>query len=91
MSEDQLLLAISSQVVSSGHVKRTFQLLGIMQQQMINILIDPGSTNSFISQSLVDKLHHLVSVSVRVVDGSSMHCLAVVSQAVWSIQHCEFT
>jgi predicted ATP-grasp superfamily ATP-dependent carboligase len=66
-------------------------LLGIMQQQMINILIDPGSTNSFISQSLVDKLHHLVSVSVRVIDGSSMHCLTVVSQAVWSIQHYEFT
>jgi hypothetical protein len=93
--EEQLFLAISSQAVSGGTAKRSLQMMGVMQQQMINILIDSGNTHSFISQNLVDKLSNLTllpaAVSVTVADGSAMQCVSMVSQAVWTIQHREFS
>jgi hypothetical protein len=43
----------------------------------------------------VDKLSNLTllpaAVSVTVADGSAMQCVSMVSQAVWTIQHREFS
>lgn len=58
-SDEQLFLAISNEAVSGGEAKRSMQLMGLMQNVDVHILIDSGSTNSFISQKTVDKLANL--------------------------------
>lgn len=92
--EDHLFLAISAEAVSGAEGKRSMQLLGEMNGCKVHILIDSGSTNSFISQQVVDHMPALslcsANVQVKVANGGLMACVSAVSQATWTIQGCVF-
>jgi transposase InsO family protein len=93
--EDTLFLAISNAAVSGGSARRTIQFHGLMQHEHLLVLVDSGSTHSFLSAACVSRLPSSVSLvpvqmTVRVANGEGMHCTAAVSQAVWTMQGCEF-
>lgn len=93
--EESTCLALSSEALKGGMVKRALQLYGVMQHNNITILVDSGSTNSFISEQLVTKLDNTilvpVHIPVKVADGTIIQCSSLLSQATWSVQQCSFT
>lgn len=68
--EDYLCLAISKAAVSGAPAPRTVQFLESIQGLPLTILIDSGSTSSFISETLAKQLSsqtfhsHSTNVSV---------------------------
>ena len=61
---EQVFLAISKSAVSGVPTACTIRLLGSMSGILVHILVDSGSSSSFISNTTTVKLHHLDSVSV---------------------------
>lgn len=94
MEDEHVFLAVSSATVSGKVTPRSLQLLGTIQQISVSILIDSGSSNSFISQDIVCKLAAMNLVStcarVKVANGGIMQCNQILSQAQWSIQGYDF-
>jgi hypothetical protein len=70
------------------------QLGGRLKDQDVSILIDSGSTHSFVCQQLVAKLHlpeeSTAPIQVRVANGEVMLCQTSIIQAIWSIHHYQF-
>jgi len=64
-SDMHLCLAISADAISGTEGPKTLQLLGTLQNIPIQILVDFGSTNSFISEHVFSQLSAL---SVQTVD-----------------------
>jgi hypothetical protein len=53
------MLALSKSIVSGIPVARTVQLMGFFQKVPVQILIDSGSSSSFINQSLLPQLENV--------------------------------
>lgn len=74
---------------------KTLQFRGIFLHQPVTILVDSGSSASFISEQLVSQLSvdqvQCPSVSVKVANGTILHCSAHLPDAVWTIQQYQFT
>lgn len=70
--------------------KGVLLLDGRMQNVPVSILIDSGSTHSFVSQLLLAKLKSVslikTGVSVKVANGGVMKCSTTWPQAEWCIQ-----
>lgn len=90
----QLFLLLFATAQSSAPSNRTMQFKGPLQGHDILILVNSGSSHSFLSStvaSTVQGLHQLDSpVSVQVADGGSISCYQELSMAVWSVQGYEF-
>lgn len=73
---------------------KTLQFQGQFQQQPILILLDPGSSSSFINQKLVLALPILLvscqTVAVRVANGEFMQCSSYLLEAIWNIHQYQF-
>lgn len=67
---------------------------GCVQGKEVLILIDSGSSNTFISSNLASQLQGISTlphaVSVQVANGERLQCTSHISQAEWSIQGCTF-
>lgn len=83
--EDQMFLVVLSEAVSGGPAKKAFQLLGWLHQREVSILIDSGSTHSFVNQCLIQQLPTALLVEahikVKVANGGIMHCSSVLPRA----------
>lgn len=92
--EGLFLLAVSVEAVTSTEGKRSMQLMGVMHNVQVHILIDSGSTNSFISQHAVAKMPGLslcpAHVQVKVANSDILSCSSAVPDAEWTIQGCQF-
>jgi hypothetical protein len=90
---DEQCCSLSAVSTASKGV-RTLQFQGILRQQAVLILLDSGSTSSFISSQLVSQLSlpvsHSAPVAVRIADGHTMHCSSVVKSVTWTIQQYQF-
>jgi hypothetical protein len=68
---------------------------GDIQRHSVTILIDSGSSHSFISQTLAAQLPGLLplqsSVRVQVANGGIMYCEAHLPQGQWFVQGYQFT
>jgi hypothetical protein len=53
---EQCFLAISKVAVKSGQGPRTLKIMGIIHEVDILVLIDSGSSHSFISAQVADQL-----------------------------------
>jgi hypothetical protein len=92
LGNEQIFLALSPAPLSGQSAKRALQFMGTMHQYPLHILVDSGSTHSFLSQHMVDKIGSLqlvpTNVQVKVADGNVLQCMAVLPQAKWTIQQC---
>jgi hypothetical protein len=90
----QVFLSLSESVVSGVAAARTLCLKGMIQDHCISILVDSGSSNTFINKELAEKLsgQSLLSspLQVRVTNGNLLSCDAEFRQVVWSTCGYEF-
>jgi hypothetical protein len=65
------------------------QFQGHLQGQQLVILVDSGSSHSFLSSVVPSSLHNIhvlpQPMSVRVVDGGSLCCNAELKDAEWFV------
>lgn len=93
-NEHQLFLTLSVAVVSGKPAPKTMCLSGIIQDKPINVLIDSGSSHTFINEDLASQLNGVsslhYSLSVKVADGGQLSCTAHLPQSRWSLNVYEF-
>ena len=72
-SEEETLMSISKLVTEGGEGPKTLRLCGLIEDQEVLVLVDSGSSHSFISVHLADRLKMkktpIPAISVRVADG----------------------
>ena len=75
-------LSLSCNALSGGGNGNIVQIRALVQNKVILLLIDTGSSHSFVSTAFVNKLHCPVSdipaVSVRVANNETMQCNSMV-------------
>lgn len=90
----QLFLLLSAAAASGRPAARTMQFKGSIEGQDILILVDSGSSHSFINRSVASRcsgVRQLPSTEyVQVADGNSVPCLQEIPTTVWSVQGYEF-
>jgi len=78
----------------SNRPARAIQFVGTIQGHPARILVDYGSTHSFVSQTLASQLSGVSTFSpalqVTVADGSQVTCCSQIAQLSWSVQQCDF-
>lgn len=89
----QLKLSIHAMAGTEG--AETLKLRAMVGNQVLLILVDSGSSTSFINSSMVDRLKCSVQptapVSVKVVNGEFMQCTTIVPDFSWWCQGETFT
>ena len=93
--QDQLFLTLSVAALSDVPAPHTLCLSGHIQGHPVAILVDSGSSHSFVSFSLVPVLDNVVNLpavlSVRVANGDQLSCGSFIPQAAWSVDGYSFT
>ena len=83
-------------MAASGNARpaRAIQFLGTVRGHQARILVDSGSTHTFVSQSLASQLSGVSTFSpalhVTVAYGSQLLCCSHIERLSWSVQQCEF-
>ncbi|CAD6232454.1 unnamed protein product [Miscanthus lutarioriparius] len=92
--EGQLNMLLSAAATSGQLSSRTLQFLGVLGGIEVGILVDSGSSHSFLSSSIAAQLaivtHTSRPISVRLADGGTMQCTEELSAAEWSVQGYSF-
>jgi len=92
-AEVQMMLSVAA--LSGTSSARTMHFAGQLGTTPIRILLDSGSTHTFISTTVAARCHHLLPldppIQVKVANGQLLSCSHYVPAAVWSIQGLEFT
>lgn len=92
--EPQFFMMLSAAAVQESVSSRSILFLGTIQGMEVLVLIDSGSSHSFISTTLASKLQgaSIVSpaVSVKVSNGDMAQCDTQFSALTWSVQGYEF-
>jgi hypothetical protein len=90
----QLFLLLSAAAVSFQPAPRTIQLKGLIGGEDVVILVDSGSSHSFLNTSVAAKLPGIsylpTPVRVQVADSSSLLCSQELKDAEWSVQGYTF-
>lgn len=91
---DHAYMLLSAAALSSSPHPRTLQFQGVIQNKNINILLDSGSTHSFLDSKLATALSGVSALpsptSVKVADGGSIECSSQLQYAEWSVQGYTF-
>jgi hypothetical protein len=93
-TEHQLHLVLSQEALALGGSSKALKFLGSIQEHEVVILIDSGSSNSFINVKWSTQLSgfsELVHpVRVQVANGQVLQCSSVLQAAEWSVQGITF-
>ena len=94
-AEEQMFLVISQESISGVAGPRTMQFAGLIQDMPIVVLVDLGSTTSFLSTHVADKLQSVTlspaSYKVLVTNGDILQCSAITKNCCWSMVAHSFT
>jgi predicted aspartyl protease len=87
-------MALSKAVVGASSSARAIRLHGMIHGHSVLVLVDSGSSSSFISLALASKLNGISSTpthsEVRVAGGSILLSPAICHQLSWSVGDCTF-
>jgi predicted aspartyl protease len=93
-SGTQLFLSVSIAAVSGLPTPRTLCLHGCIQGKQVHILVDSGSSHTFISRHLASQLQGVTTmpaaITVQVANGSTLQCTSHMQQASWSVADYQF-
>jgi hypothetical protein len=91
---DLLLLAFSKAAVTGFPAPRTIKLVGSIQDKVISVLVDSGSTSSFISSTVAARLTDVTPLPspsfVQVAGGGILCCNSVIKNAIWAVSGYSF-
>jgi hypothetical protein len=86
---------LSEAAVSGKQSSKSMQLMGTIQGHSVFILVDSGSSHSFVSQSVATWLQGITSLSstmtVQIANGTRVVCDTQLASAQWQVQGCEFS
>jgi hypothetical protein len=90
LSEDvpsQMCLFLSEDVVAGTESPKSMRLMGQMQGKDILILVDSGSSNTFISTRLANQLQGIspIPLSIKIANGTHVNYQYQLSQAHWEV------
>lgn len=89
-SSQEHLMAISKQAIDGTETKKTIRLKGFLGNQEVIMLIDSGSSASFISDKVVSSVAPIQilaqQVKVKVADGGVLTCSKQVQNCPWYCQ-----
>jgi hypothetical protein len=87
-------MLLSKAAVQDDSVSRTMKFMGTIQGMELLILLDSGSSHSFLSAQVAQHIQGVSSLpqmmSVQVANGDRIQCMQHIPQAVWSLGACEF-
>jgi hypothetical protein len=91
----ETLCALSLQAISGTDAPTVVQIHAWIQGREILLLVDSGSTTSFISDQLASQMSNIQNLpnrcTVKVADGSDMLCTTFIPHCKWVSQGYEFT
>jgi len=94
-SEPQVFLALSQCALTGSSAPRTVQFSGTVQGLPVHILLDSGSSTSFISESVAAQLSQVSvkrsSCQVRITGGGTLTSAVILLAVQWSIGQVSFT
>ena len=94
-SSEEEMLPLSWYANEGTQSKRTIRLQGLINNQEILILVDSGSSSTFISSATAQKLQFhqedTVSVQITVANGSQIPSTKIVKDVTWWTQGHTFT
>jgi len=92
---EQVFLQLSLAAISGIVQPRTMCFWGTIGNQHVKILLDSGSSHTFISTSVADHCSGIqqlpVPLQVQVANGEVLTCSSYIPAASWSIHNCQFT
>lgn len=92
--EQQAFLAISQSAVTGAVAARTVRFSGTVQGLVMQMLLDSGSSSSFISESLAAQLKNLSvrteHCNIRIAGGGTLSSSATLLNVPWSIGQYQF-
>ena len=87
-------MLLSKAVVQDDSTSRTMKFMGTIQGMELLILLDSGSSHSFLSAHVAQHIQGVSSLpqmmSVQVANGDRIQCMQHIPQVVWSLGACEF-
>jgi hypothetical protein len=87
-------MAVSEAAVGGVEGPRTFKLQGVIQELEILILLDSGSSHSFLSSWVASQLQGVTAIShplqVKVANGNLLQASTELRKATWSVQGYQF-
>lgn len=90
----QLFLALSSAAITGQEGPRTMKLQGSIQGHQLVILVDSGSSHTFLSQAKASLLTGVLPLSapvrVQVANGEILQCSSQLCSTHWYIQDIQF-
>lgn len=93
-SEEEVLMSISKLAMTGQITSCTVRLLGRLGEQEVLILVDSGSSHSFISEQVAtkspSKVQQMLPVSVKIVDGGVLSCPGYIPTYNWMTQGHQF-
>ena len=92
--QDQLFLTLSLAAISGAPFPRTICLQGDLQNNSIRILLDSGSSHTFVSAQFATNLPNwkplAKPIGVKVADGGILQCTHEVQLYDWLVQGVQF-
>lgn len=93
--QDLMLFALSRDALSGSEEPRTMKFQGSIQGHRISILVDSGSSHTFLCQKTADKLEGVcplpVPIQVQVANRAMLQCHSYIPGGIWSIKEYSFT
>ena len=94
LAEAQVLLAVSLAALNGNTTASTMEFQGEIQGLPVKILLDSGSSHTFVSLALSSKLTGqtplVVPLRVKIADGQILDCVDNFLQLEWAVQGCSF-
>jgi hypothetical protein len=94
-SSDEEILALSAEAIAGVQGKKTMKLQGMINNIEILILVDSGSTSTFISTNMANKLSYdqedVPAVQVQVASGDKLPSTKAITNLVWWTQGYTFS
>jgi hypothetical protein len=91
---ESLMLALSKSTLLGVLVARTMRLVGLLQNIPVQILIDSGSSSSFVNEALVLQLGNIfgehVTSLVQVTGGGILVSALLLRRVPWTVDGCTF-
>ena len=93
-SDDEFLMCISKVATTGQTTPHTIRLLGRIAGKSVLILVDSGSSNSFVSEAVAEHLQDQVQrvdpITVKIADGGVLHFKGIIPSCEWTTQEHSF-
>lgn len=92
---DATCCLLSAHAVEGTETAETIRLRASVGNQTMLLLVDSGSTHSFVNSSFAARIGaptiSIAPLAVRVANGQKLRCTAMVQQLQWNVQNHQFT